>query len=65
MANHIHNLTAERDALRATIADSTTELLELLTYLASAKFAGPDNDYIHLRTDLWPRLQRLRATLAT
>ncbi len=40
------------------------ELTDLLAYLASDKFqGGPENDVIHVRTDLWPRLKRLEQAL--
>ena len=61
--NHIHRLTAERDALAQVIADATNELSWLLAYLSLDKFARPDNDFVHISTDLMPKLTSLRNTL--
>lgn len=36
------------------------ELTRLMSYLQSPKFQGPDADYVHIRTDLWDRLQHIR-----
>lgn len=59
--NHIQRLQAERDELRADLNALSGELTDLLLYLASSKFAAPDADYIHVSTDLTPRLRTLRA----
>jgi hypothetical protein len=61
--NHIRRLTADRDDARATIEETRDELNDLLAYLDLAKFAPPDGDYIHVRTDLMPKLLKLRQTL--
>ena len=61
--NHIHTLTRQRDDARATIEDVRNELNELLAYLDSDKFGTPDGDYVHIRTDLMPKLLKLRLTL--
>jgi hypothetical protein len=63
--NHIARMTAERDTARATLADATAELAELVCYLSSAKFAWPDCDFVHVRTDILPKLIALRGTLAS
>ena len=61
--SHIHRLTAERDVLTQVIADATNELSWLLAYLSLDKFARPDNDFVHISTDLMPKLTSLRSTL--
>lgn len=61
--NHIHRLTAERDEARAVISSTAEELHELVAYLTSPKFSWPDGDYVHIRTDLMPKLIALRNTL--
>jgi hypothetical protein len=61
--NYISKLQHDGDALRCTIADTAAELGELLSYLGSDKFNGPDCDHVHIRTDLMPKLLRLRMTL--
>jgi hypothetical protein len=62
--NHIARLTSDRDAARAVLNDAREELADLLAYLSSDKFGAPDGDYIHIRTDLMPRLLRLRLALS-
>jgi hypothetical protein len=54
--NHIHRLTQERDALQAQLADVRGQLAELTRYLYSAKFSAPDADYVHVRTDIGPKI---------
>ena len=62
MGNHIHTLTRQRDEARATIDETRDALNELLGYLGSDKFSGA-GDYVHIRTDLMPKLLQLRLTL--
>jgi hypothetical protein len=59
--NHIHRLAAERDAAQAQLAEVEASLTDLMAYLLSAKFAGPDADYVHVRTDVLPKLTAIRA----
>ena len=54
--NHIHRLIRERDEAQQQLADVREALADLRTYLASSKFQGLDADYIHIRTDLVPKL---------
>ena len=60
--NHIQNLTVQRDDALTTIADAREALNELLGYLDGDKFSG-DGGYVHLRTDLMPKLLSLRLML--
>jgi hypothetical protein len=61
--NHIARLTADRAALRAQMQEIRNELIDLRVYLASSKFQGDGNDYVHVSTDIAPKLARL-STLA-
>ena len=61
--NHIAKLTQDRNEARSVISETECELIALLCYLETDKFSGPDNDYIHIRTDLLPKLQRISNTL--
>jgi hypothetical protein len=61
--NHIARLTSERDEALEAMRDAREIVLELEAYLLSSKFHGPDNDYAHVRTDLLPKLSRVRGAL--
>lgn len=61
--NHITRLLNERDHAQSVIRQLRDELRELEIYLASEKFHGPDNDYVHVRTDIGPKIARLRFML--
>jgi hypothetical protein len=57
--NYIQQLQTERDAKSCQLAEIQRELLDLMIYLQTDKFAWPDQDYVHIRTDLMPKLQSL------
>jgi hypothetical protein len=59
--NHIARLTKERDEAQEALRATNEALTELLAYLESAKFQGPDNDYVHVRTDIAPKLSNIRS----
>jgi hypothetical protein len=61
--NHITRLIGERDEAQATIRDAQAMLCELELYLTSSKFAAPDCDYVHVRTDILPKIARVRFKL--
>ena len=61
--NYINRLQSDLTSARAQQAAVASELNDLLSYLSSDKFGGPDCDYIHIRTDLMPKLMALRSTL--
>ena len=63
--NHIARLTGERLEALAQLSEARALVLELEAYLLSSKFHGPDNDYVHVRTDLLPKLARVRSALLT
>lgn len=58
--NHIARLQADNRALIEQIARVRDELVELEVYLTSDKFAAPDADYVHVRTDILPKIRRLK-----
>jgi hypothetical protein len=58
--NYIKRLEADRRALECQLIDVRNELTELLTYLNSSKFQGDGNDYVHVSTDIFPKLAELR-----
>lgn len=61
--NHIARLTEERERLRALVRETRDKLTDLERYLASDKFHGPGNDYVHVRTDIGPKITALRIAL--
>jgi hypothetical protein len=63
--NHIARLTTDRAQALEQLSAAHALVLELEAYLLSAKFAGPDNDYVHVRTDLLPKLAHVRSALVT
>ena len=58
--NHISRLIRERDEYQAQLRAVRDELCEIERYLTSPKFAAPDCDYVHVRTDILPKIARLR-----
>jgi hypothetical protein len=61
--NHIARLTTERDEAQQTLRDARDMLTDLELYLTSSKFAAPDCDYVHVRTDILPKIARVRFKL--
>jgi hypothetical protein len=61
--NHIARLISERDEARATVRNARELLTEIELYLTSSKFAAPDSDYVHVRTDILPKIARARFAL--
>jgi hypothetical protein len=65
--NHIARLTNELAGTidQLTAARELVLVLELEAYLLSDKFHGPDNDFVHVRTDMLPKLAQVRSALIT
>lgn len=61
--NHIARLISERDEARAVIRDARNALTDIERYLSSAKFVWPQNDYVHVRTDILPKIASVRFAL--
>lgn len=58
--NHIARITNERDELQALVRQVREELTFLQHYLTSSKFSAPDSDYVHVRTDILPKINRIQ-----
>ena len=58
--NYIRRLESENRALRLQLQDTRQQLIDLEVYLASSKFTGPDADYVHVSTDILPKISRVR-----
>lgn len=61
--NHIENLTRQRDEARETLEGALEMVHDLMLYLHSSKFAGTENDYIYVSTDLLPKVCDIRRKL--
>jgi len=61
--NHIERLTRERNETREVLSDALDMVHDLMLYLHSSKFAGVDNDYIYVSTDLLPKVCDIRRKL--
>ena len=61
--NHITRLISERDEARETIRNAREMLTDLELYLTSSKFHGPDADFVHVRTDILPKIAQARFAL--
>ena len=61
--NYIKQLqTNLHEAFDAKV-EARMQLTEILSYLASDKFKGDGNDYVHVSTDIYPKLIHLRNML--
>ena len=58
--NYITFLQNDRDELRALVRQMREELLDITLYLQSRKFTGPDMDYVHVKTDILPKVEKVR-----
>lgn len=63
--NHIARLKADRLEALEQLRDARDMVAELEAYLLSSKFHGPDADFVHVRTDMLPKLAQLRSALIT
>jgi hypothetical protein len=61
--NHIARLISERDAAQETLRAAREMLTDLELYLTSSKFSAPDADYVHVRTDMLPKIAAIRFKL--
>jgi hypothetical protein len=61
--NHIARITAEREELRQAVRQAREELTALEHYLTSSKFTAPDCDYVHVRTDMLPKIAAIHFAL--
>jgi hypothetical protein len=58
--NYIARLIKERDEAVTALGDIHWKLVELEVYLTSTKFYGTDNDYVHVSTDILPKISNIR-----
>ena len=63
MTNYIKRLEQERWLLGEQVIRARQQVQDIEAYLLSDKFHGPDHDYVHLRTDMLPKLAALKSEL--
>ena len=59
----VRGLTRQRDEARETLEGALDMVHDLMLYLHSSKFAGTENDYIYVSTDLLPKVCDIRRKL--
>lgn len=57
--NYIKQLQEDKKELQAKLNEVSDELMELRVYLASEKFQGVGNDYVHVSTDIRPKIENV------
>jgi hypothetical protein len=45
------------------LANARKSISELMAYLETSKFQGPENDYVQISTDIFPKLREIRTGL--
>ncbi len=59
--NYIHRITRERDEAAQKLRQIRDMLCDIELYLTSAKFTtSPADDYVHVRTDILPKIAAIR-----
>lgn len=61
--NYISFLQDKNEAQGRAMAEAVTLLSDLMTYLESSKFQGSENDYVHVKTDIFPKIREIRMSL--
>jgi hypothetical protein len=61
--NYIKKIQQENEALKEGINLVIGEFIELQKYLNSDKFNGIENDYIHVKTDIYPKITAIKTIL--
>lgn len=58
--NYIKQLQADNQELKNRLDTVEEQLIELLAYYNSNKFHGVENDYAHVSTDVYPRINAIK-----
>ena len=61
--NYISFLQDKNEAQGRAMAEAVTLLSDLMSYLESSKFQGPDRDHVHVSTDIFPKIREIRMSL--
>lgn len=62
--NYIKQLQTENQELKNSMEYALELLIEMQSYYSSDKFMGPENDYAHIKTDVYPRISALKMYIA-
>lgn len=55
--NYIKQLQEDKKELQNKLNEVSDELMNIRIYLSSSKFQGVDNDYVHVSTDIRPKIE--------
>ena len=61
--NYIKTLQTENTQLKNSIETAINELIEYQRYYNSSKFAGSENDFAHVKTDVYIKITALKTQL--
>lgn len=63
--NYIHKLQAENARLRELIGEAEEQLSFMVAYLHSAKFHGPEHDWVCVSNDILPKVRNVLNIIRT
>ena len=61
--NYIQKLKAENEELKKGIETAINELIDYQKYYALPKFAGIENDFAHVSTDVYAKITTIKMYL--
>lgn len=61
--NYIAKLKAENEQLKKGIEEAIAELIKYQRYYNLPKFEGTENDYAHIKTDVYPKFTEIKTQL--
>jgi hypothetical protein len=62
--NHIVKLQQENKELKQAIEDAIQLIVDMQAYYNSEKFHGFENDFAHVKTDVYPKISFLKMFLS-
>lgn len=57
--NYIKKLNNTINETKSEVSEIEAELLEIAIYLSSDKFHGHENNYVHVSTDILPKVRNV------
>jgi hypothetical protein len=61
--NYIAKLKAENEQLKKGIEETIAELIDYQRYYTLPKFEGTENDYAHIKTDVYVKITTIKMYL--